>query len=147
MSGSNNQFCQFFNSAAPQQQPAFPTSQPPQRSPGVDALVDNLEYSFIDIPELVGEDDDECVEPAPSPQQAPSNFPQPAAAPGVVGQVPSGFNPTLYQQYLHQGPSHIPQSRQAQQQQQQQAQQQQPQQLWAQQPFHQGPPVQGFQQR
>ena len=69
-----NQFTQLFNSLPPPNQQQFP-GQPPQQqqqqqggggiggAQGVDSLTQQLEYSFIDIPDLISLSEEEEVRP------------------------------------------------------------------------------------
>ncbi|PSC71414.1 hypothetical protein C2E20_5305 [Micractinium conductrix] len=127
---SFNQFNQFFNHLAPQapnqQQFGQPGPAPPAGagagaaragggSPGVDQLANQLELSFIDIPELISlsDEEEEKLPPEARKRRRAEKLRKEAAArqaalqrslagQGVVGAAPSGFDPTAYQQHLAQ---------------------------------------------
>ncbi|KAL4420844.1 hypothetical protein ABPG75_010500 [Micractinium tetrahymenae] len=112
-----SQFTQFFNSAAPSSQfpapgaPPAASGQPP--NPGVDQLTNQLEYSFIDIPDLISLSDEEEEQLPPAERQRrraekqrceaaarQAALQRALAGQGVVNA--SGFDPTPYQQHLAQ---------------------------------------------
>jgi hypothetical protein len=117
----------------------------PRAGPGVDQLVNQLEYSFIDIPDLISPEEEMEEELPPEERQRLRQEKQrreatrrqaalhsALAGQGVVGAAP-GFDPTPYQQHLQQLAAAQQQQAQAaaaqqQQQSQQQQQAQQPQQ-------------------
>lgn len=141
-----SQFTQFFNGAAAntQQFPtpgaaAPPAPAGPPAQPSVDQLTNALEYSFIDIPDLISlsDEEEEQLPPAERQRRRAEKQRREAAArqaalqralagQGVVGA--SGFDPAPYQQHLAQLAAHQPAAAAAaaaQQEQQQQFQQQQ----------------------
>eukprot|EP00887_Chlorella_sp_A99_P000260 scaffold13.g260.t1 len=106
---SNQQWNQLFNPRAPGSSfPAAPQAQQAQGTGGFDDIVHQLEYSFIDIPELLplsDEEDDEVVKQERQRQLASRRAALAAAQQGVAsaGVIQgAGFDAAPYQQFLTQ---------------------------------------------